>query len=154
MRIVSNLSPLSGGALRVFFYYLKEGAMKKHQSNKGFTLVEVIVVAVIVAVLAGVAIPLYINYVNDSRIASADSAAGSIATFFGAARNSEARLLAPARLGGRHVAGTIFTATNGSTVTIPAGVTVTVTGSFPAGGTVVGAHTKAPAGSIYQSFNY
>jgi type IV pilus assembly protein PilA len=36
------------------------------KSNRGFTLVEVIVVAVIVAVLSAVAIPLYIGYVNDS----------------------------------------------------------------------------------------
>ena len=36
--------------------------------SKGFTLVEVIVVAVIVAILAAVAIPLYLTYVQDSRV--------------------------------------------------------------------------------------
>ncbi len=35
--------------------------------SKGFTLVEVIVVGVIVAVLSAVAIPQYVNYVRDSR---------------------------------------------------------------------------------------
>jgi prepilin-type N-terminal cleavage/methylation domain-containing protein len=54
-------------------------------NNKGFTLVEVIVVAVIVLVLAAVAIPMYMNYVRDSRRAAAENAAGSIATFMGTA---------------------------------------------------------------------
>ncbi len=40
-------------------------------SQKGFTLVEVIVVAVIVAVLAAVAIPSYTAYVRTARINSA-----------------------------------------------------------------------------------
>lgn len=53
------------------------------KNNKGFTLVEVIVVAVIVLVLAAVAIPLYTSYVRDSRIAAASNIAGSIATTLG-----------------------------------------------------------------------
>jgi prepilin-type N-terminal cleavage/methylation domain-containing protein len=55
------------------------------RNNKGFTLVEVIVVAVIVLVLAAVAIPLYNGYINDSRKASAENIAGSIASSAGAA---------------------------------------------------------------------
>lgn len=55
------------------------------KNNKGFTLVEVIVVAVIVLVLAAVAIPLYTQYVADSRKAAAENIAGSIATAAGAA---------------------------------------------------------------------
>ena len=41
--------------------------------NKGFTLVEVIVVGVIVAVLAAVAIPSYLNYIQNSKIQQAQS---------------------------------------------------------------------------------
>lgn len=52
--------------------------------QKGFTLVEVIVVAVIVAILAGVSIPLYNGYVNSSRANQAANAAGSVASFLGA----------------------------------------------------------------------
>jgi prepilin-type N-terminal cleavage/methylation domain-containing protein len=59
--------------------------MQKYlNNNKGFTLVEVIVVAVIVLVLAAVAIPLYNGYINDSRRASMENAAGAIASGFGA----------------------------------------------------------------------
>jgi len=56
--------------------------LKKKQ--KGFTLVEVIVVAVIVAILAAVAIPLYTGYIKDSRSNSANNVAGSLASGLGA----------------------------------------------------------------------
>ena len=58
---------------------------KLFKNNKGFTLVEVIVVAVIVLILAAVAIPLYNGYINDSRLSSLENAAGSVATGLGAA---------------------------------------------------------------------
>lgn len=46
--------------------------MKKH--NQGFTLVELMIVVVIVAILAAVAIPSYQQYVISSRRAEAQSA--------------------------------------------------------------------------------
>lgn len=54
------------------------------KNQKGFTLVEVIVVAVIVAVLAAVAIPLYNGYIRDSRYNVACNVAGSVASACGA----------------------------------------------------------------------
>jgi len=54
------------------------------KNNKGFTLVEVIVVAVIVLILAAVAIPLYNGYIADSRRNTASNIAGSIASALGA----------------------------------------------------------------------
>jgi prepilin-type N-terminal cleavage/methylation domain-containing protein len=47
--------------------------------KKGFTLVEVIVVSVIVAVLAAVAVPLYMGYLNDTRQESVDQLAQTAA---------------------------------------------------------------------------
>lgn len=52
---------------------------KINKKQQGFTLVEVIVVAVIVAVLAAVAIPLYMGYIKDSRNNVCQNNAASIA---------------------------------------------------------------------------
>ena len=54
------------------------------KNQKGFTLVEVIVVAVIVAILAAVAIRLYNGYINDSRTNVCNNIAGSVASACGA----------------------------------------------------------------------
>lgn len=59
----------------------------KLKRQSGFTLVEVIVVAIIVAALAGVAIPMYTSYVTSSRTNAAANAAGSVASFAGACMN-------------------------------------------------------------------
>ena len=48
--------------------------------RKGFTLLELIVVIVIVGILSAVAIPTFINTVNKSRIASARSTLESVFT--------------------------------------------------------------------------
>jgi prepilin-type N-terminal cleavage/methylation domain-containing protein len=74
-------------------YSSKESIMDRRMSKlklqRGFTLVEVIVVAVIVAVLAGVSIPLYNGYVDNSRANAAANAAGSAASFLGACYQSQ-----------------------------------------------------------------
>lgn len=51
----------------------------KEHSKKGFTLVEVIVVAVIVSILAAVAIPNYQQYLEDSRQDAVDNIAETAA---------------------------------------------------------------------------
>lgn len=58
-----------------------------NRKQQGFTLVEVIVVAVIVAALAAVSVPLYLNYVTSSRTNAAANTAGSVASFMGACSN-------------------------------------------------------------------
>ena len=56
------------------------------RKEKGFTLVEVIVVAVIVAVLAAVAIPLYMGYIRDSRVNVGNNVGGSLSSACGATK--------------------------------------------------------------------
>lgn len=50
------------------------------RNEKGFTLMELVVVTVIVAILAAVAVPLYINYVKDAQKSEARGAIGAIIT--------------------------------------------------------------------------
>lgn len=55
--------------------------MKKiRKSNKGFTLVELIIVIAIIAILTAVAAPQYIKYVEKSRISKDENNAASIQT--------------------------------------------------------------------------
>lgn len=69
---------------------------RKRKLQSGFTLVEVIVVAVIVAILAGVSVPLYLNYIENSRLNQATNAAGSAASFLAACKNGGATTGVPA----------------------------------------------------------
>jgi type IV pilus assembly protein PilA len=109
---------------------------KMMKNEKGFTLVEVIVVAVIVAVLAAVAIPLYLGYIESSKVNMANNTASSAATYLGAARNSSAAgPFASLAAGGTWT----YTPTGAATAvvwTCPSKTAITVTGTITAGGTV------------------
>ena len=126
--------------------------------KKGFTLVEVIVVAVIIAVLAGVAVPLYLGYVDDSRTNSAANAAGAIATFCGACRNTAGTLSGYDVTGSEKAPAAIITCTGSGT---PATITtikkpvdiligVTVPANAGAAGIVTGIHSKGGTASTYN----
>ena len=52
--------------------------MKNRKNNKGFSLVELIVVVAIMAVLVGVLAPAYLRYVEKSRIQKDDSAIAEV----------------------------------------------------------------------------
>jgi len=95
--------------------------VNRRKGQKGFTLVEVIVVAVIVAALAAVAIPLYLSYVESSRRNAAANAAGSIASFCGACINSGKQIVQPAG----PVTGQV-TCNNNTSVQIPSDIEITL----------------------------
>lgn len=47
-------------------------------NQKGFTLIELVVVIVVLGILAAFAVPRFINVTQDARIASVDACAGSL----------------------------------------------------------------------------
>jgi prepilin-type N-terminal cleavage/methylation domain-containing protein len=57
-------------------------------SQSGFTLVEVIVVSVVIAVISAIGIPMYNSYKRDSARSVADNVAGSAASFLASARHA------------------------------------------------------------------
>lgn len=120
---------------------------KNLKKQQGFTLVEVIVVAIIVAALAAVAIPLYNGYVTSSRNNAAANAAGSVASFMGACVNqggSAADSLGTTALAdgdaltGPATLSCLKDAAAIARITIPKDVIITISKAASSPGTVVG----------------
>jgi prepilin-type N-terminal cleavage/methylation domain-containing protein len=126
------------------------------RTKRGFTLVEVIVVAVIVAALAAVSVPLYLNYVTSSRGNAAANTAGSVASFIGSCLNQAGTVggitavLAP----GGTVTCTVAAA-QVSSIAVPAQINVMVS-VFPvvSPGSVSAKHSLSPAAEAVQSYSY
>jgi len=53
---------------------------RSFRGQGGFTLMELLIVVMIVGILAAAAVPLYLGYVRDSRLAEAKGLAGSVLT--------------------------------------------------------------------------
>jgi prepilin-type N-terminal cleavage/methylation domain-containing protein len=100
---------------------------KNFKTRKGFTLVEAVVVSVIVAILAAVAIPLYMSYLSNTRQESVNQLAQTAAA---AANNFYRKTSANPALADLN----LFYDASKFTVTVSgAGGTVTVTLVSPSG---------------------
>ena len=120
----------------------------KSRKEKGFTLVEVIVVAVIVAVLAAVAIPLYMGYIRDSRINVCNNIAGTVASACGATRQQDTLKEAnfPAStVGPSSITYTGLNSVN-NVIAVPTDYTVTISSSA---GTVLVNHSSGGTSRTY-----
>ncbi len=50
----------------------------KRKGQKGFTLIEILIVVVIVAILAAISVPIYVEYVRSARAADAQATIGAV----------------------------------------------------------------------------
>ena len=133
--------------------------IKNVKNQQGFTLVEVIVVAIIVAALAAVAIPLYNGYVTSSRNNAAANAAGSVASFMGACINQGGKAAGvtastyapgPVKI---TCTGTAVDSTQIPSIAIPKGVSISIS-SLSASGQVIGLGGLVSDGFTEQKYNY
>ncbi len=49
-----------------------------NRNRKGFTLIEILIVVVIIAILAAISVPIYLDYIKGARAADAQSQIGAI----------------------------------------------------------------------------
>jgi prepilin-type N-terminal cleavage/methylation domain-containing protein len=52
--------------------------MQRSRKQRGFTLIEILIVVVIVAILAAISVPIYLEYVESARASDAKTAISSI----------------------------------------------------------------------------
>lgn len=63
---------------RIFFKFYKVNNMK--QAQRGFTLIELVIVIVLVGILAAVAIPKFVDLKADAALAASKGVAGALAS--------------------------------------------------------------------------
>ncbi|MDB5103255.1 MAG: hypothetical protein JWP91_944 [Fibrobacteres bacterium] len=131
------------------------------KSQQGFTLVEVIVVAIIVAALAAVAVPMYTSYVSSSRVNAASNAAGSVASFMGSCINQTGHVVGTGIAATTESAGTAsatLDCQNASGVSIsklqlPIDIKFLIT-SFTTNGSVRTQHSASTVAADTAHYNY
>ena len=113
-------------------------------TKKGFTLIEVMIVAVIVAILSAVAIPAYNRYIERSSNNVATNTAGTIAASIGVAITESAPGFVAISTHG--IGGGVLQIANDISVMIPSEISVSY-----GGGTVTASHVR---GSGVVTVNY
>jgi prepilin-type N-terminal cleavage/methylation domain-containing protein len=54
------------------------GRLRRKANQKGFTLIEILIVVVIVAILAAISVPIYVEYVKSARASDAKTAINGV----------------------------------------------------------------------------
>ncbi len=121
--------------------------------TRGFTLVEVIVVSVIVAVLALAAVLLYRGYANDARKNVVENLAASTANYLQAERNRGCSITGTTVEGGNLIPVATPAGLSQVNFTVPINSNVTFSGTHANGGIVtatVGAGSNSKTSGTYK----